>query len=89
MFFTHKMDSVKSWLEVLICGLVAHPEKVQVTATSDDMGVLFTAKVDPEDNGKIIGKGGNTAKAIRDLLHVAGFGHKLRASLKIDAPDRK
>lgn len=83
------MDRIKTWLEAVIGGLVSQPDKVEITSSSDEMGILFTCKVAPEDTGKIIGKAGNTAKAIRDLLHVAGFGEKIRASLKIDAPEKR
>ena len=51
------------------------------------MGVLLTLTVAREDMGKIIGREGATAKAIRSLLHVVGMTESARISLKINEPD--
>ena len=50
------------------------------------MGVLLTLKVAQSDMGKIIGRAGNTAKAIRTLLRVVGMKNDARVNLKIDEP---
>ena len=48
--------------------------------------VLLTLDVHAEDMGKIIGRSGNTAKAIRTLLRVVGMKHDARVNLKINEP---
>jgi uncharacterized protein len=50
------------------------------------MGVLMTLDVNPADMGKIIGREGNTAKAIRTLLRVVGMKNNARVNLKINEP---
>jgi hypothetical protein len=51
------------------------------------MGVLLTLDVHAEDMGKIIGRSGNTAKAIRTLLRVVGMKNDARVNLKINEPE--
>jgi hypothetical protein len=51
------------------------------------MGVLMTLDVNPADMGKIIGRQGNTAKAIRTLLRVVGMKNNARVNLKISEPE--
>lgn len=81
------MDETVQWLESIVRGLVNHPDAVTVTAKKDDMGVLFLVHVDQRDAGKVLGKEGRTAKAIRTLLYTKGYAHDMRASLKFDVPD--
>ena len=80
------MDVIKDWLTNLIRGIVSHPDEVSVSCVNDEMGVLCTVKIHREDSGKVIGKGGEVARAIRFLLRYAGMQHQCRASLKIDVP---
>ncbi len=79
------IDDVQ-FLEYVVKSLVNHPEDVKITRTVDEMGVLMTLDVNPEDMGKIIGRSGNTAKAIRILLRVVGMKHNARINLKINEP---
>lgn len=76
----------KQFLENLVKALVDHPESVQINRTVDEMGVLLTLDVHADDMGKIIGRSGNTAKAIRTLLRVVGMKHDARVNLKINEP---
>ncbi len=76
----------QQFLEHVVRALVDHPEEVTVSRTVDEMGVLLTLTVSPEDMGKIIGKDGNTAKALRVLLRVVGMKHNARVNLKINEP---
>lgn len=80
------MKKDEELLNFIVKTLVDHPEDVQITRTVDEMGVLLTLKVNPEDMGKIIGKNGNTAKAIRTLLRIVGMKEQARVNLKIDEP---
>lgn len=77
----------QQFLETLVTSLVDHPESVKISRTVDEMGVLLTLDVHAEDMGKIIGRSGNTAKAIRTLLRVVGMKHDARVNLKINEPE--
>jgi len=81
------MERDQEFLEMLIKALADHPESVKVGRTVDEMGVLLTLDVHPEDMGKIIGRSGNTAKAIRTLLRIVGLKNNARVNLKINEPE--
>lgn len=74
------------FLEYIVKSLVDKPEAVKLERKVDEMGVLLTLDVDPVDMGKIIGRSGNTAKAIRTLLRVVGMKNNARVNLKINEP---
>jgi predicted RNA-binding protein YlqC (UPF0109 family) len=76
----------QDFLEFVVKGLVEHPDDVKINRTVDEMGVLLTLDLNPEDMGKVIGRSGNTAKAIRTLLRVVGMKHNARVNLKINEP---
>lgn len=76
----------QDFLEFVVKGLVEHPDEVKINRTVDEMGVLLTLDLNPEDMGKVIGRSGNTAKAIRTLLRVVGMKHNARVNLKINEP---
>ncbi len=75
------------FLEFVIKALVDSPDKVKIKRTVDEMGVLLTLVVDNADMGKVIGRSGNTAKAIRTLLRVVGMKNNSRVNLKIEEPE--
>jgi uncharacterized protein len=79
------MDDTQ-FLEFIVKALVEHPDDVKITRTVDEMGVLMTLDVHPDDMGKVIGRSGNTAKAIRILLRVVGMKNNARVNLKINEP---
>ena len=79
------MDDV-AFLEFVVKALVEHQSDVKITRTVDEMGVLMTLDVHPDDMGKVIGRQGNTAKAIRILLRVVGMKNNARVNLKINEP---
>ncbi|MEN9920527.1 MAG: hypothetical protein RL538_420 [Candidatus Parcubacteria bacterium] len=81
------MHEDKQFLENLVRALVDHPDAVKINRTVDEMGVLLTLDVHADDMGKIIGRSGNTAKAIRTLLRVVGMKHDARVNLKINEPE--
>jgi predicted RNA-binding protein YlqC (UPF0109 family) len=81
------MHEDQQFLETVVKSLVDHPDSVKINRTVDEMGVLLTLDVDAEDMGKIIGRSGNTAKAIRTLLRVVGMKHEARVNLKINEPE--
>lgn len=75
------------FLEYVIKALVDNPQDVKINRTVDEMGVLMTLDVNQADMGKIIGREGNTAKAIRTLLRVVGMKNNARVNLKINEPE--
>ncbi len=81
------MELDQQFLEQLVKALVDHPESVKINRTVDEMGVLLTLDVHAQDMGKIIGRSGNTAKAIRTLLRVVGMKNEARVNLKINEPE--
>ncbi len=81
------MHEDQQFLEALVKALVDQPEAVKINRTVDEMGVLLTLDVHADDMGKIIGRSGNTAKAIRTLLRVVGMKHDARVNLKINEPE--
>ena len=81
------MEKDQEFLDYLVRGLVDNPESVKITRTVDEMGVLLSLDVHPDDMGKIIGRSGNTAKAIRILLRVVGMKNNARVNLKINEPE--
>jgi len=76
----------QDFLEYVIKMLVDNPSDVKVSRQVDEMGVLLTLDVNPADMGKVIGRSGNTAKAIRILLRVVGMKNNARVNLKINEP---
>jgi uncharacterized protein len=74
---------VKQLLEFLARELVEHPDEVEVNEVTDDRGLLLQLHVHPEDMGKVIGKGGRTARAIRAVVRAAGTRRDVRASVEI------
>lgn len=77
----------QTFVEYVVKAIVDNPDAVVVTRTVDDRGVLLELSVYPEDMGKIIGKGGATAKALRTLLRVLGAKSDARFNLKIVEPE--
>jgi uncharacterized protein len=74
---------VKELIELVAKKLVDHPEDVQVRVIEGEGGMSFELSVHPEDMGRVIGKGGRTAKALRTLLSSAATKSDVRASLQI------
>lgn len=81
------MNEDQLFLEGLIKAIVDFPDVVQTERIVDEMGVLIKLDVDKNDMGKIIGREGNTAKAIRTLLRVFGMKNNARVNLKINEPE--
>ncbi len=82
-----KEPADKEFLEFIIKALVDHPEDVKIDRKVDEMGVLLSLRVNPEDMGQIIGKAGSTARAIRSLVRIVGLKNHARVNLKIEEPE--
>ena len=79
----------RDFVEYIVKQLVSDPDSVEVVRTVDEMGVLVTLKVGKDDMGRVIGKSGQTAKALRVLLRVVGSKNNARVNLKIIEPEGK
>ncbi|MEK9166607.1 MAG: KH domain-containing protein [Patescibacteria group bacterium] len=77
----------QEFLEHVVKSIVDNPSDVKIVRSVDEMGVLLTLTINPVDMGKIIGRNGNTAKAIRTLLRVVGMKNHARVNLKIEEPE--
>jgi len=83
----YQMEKDQEFLEAVVRALVDNPNDIKAKRTVDEMGVLLSLDVNPADMGKIIGRSGNTAKAIRTLLRVVGMKNNARVNLKINEPE--
>ena len=74
---------LKDLVEYIVKKLVDRPESVSVSEISGEQATIVELRVAPEDLGKVIGKEGRTARAIRTLLHAAATKERKRAVLEI------
>ena len=74
---------MKELVEMIAKALVDNPDKVQVSQLEGEQTSILELKVDPDDLGKVIGKQGRTARAIRVILGAAGMKLKRRFNLEI------
>jgi predicted RNA-binding protein YlqC (UPF0109 family) len=74
---------MKELIEYIARSLVDHPEQVKVTQVEGEQSVILELQVAPEDMGKVIGKEGRIANAMRTLLKVAAAKEGKRAVLEI------
>ena len=77
------MDKVAELIKLIASSLVDKPDEVQIQEVAGDSTTVYELKVAQEDLGKIIGKQGKTAKAMRVLLGAAAAKDKIRAVLEI------
>jgi hypothetical protein len=69
---------VKELLEYVAREIVDEPDAVEVTERTDERGVLFTLRVAQDDMGKVIGRSGRTARAIRGVMKAAAIRADVR-----------
>ena len=77
------MSAMKNLLEEIARALVDHPEDVAVTEVEGEQTTVLELRVRTEDLGKVIGRQGRTARAIRTLLAAAGMKVQKRFVLEI------
>jgi len=75
------------FVEYVVKAIVNNPDQVKVTRKIDELGVLISLEIAKEDMGTVIGKNGQTAKAIRTLLRVIGAKTNARVNMKIIEPE--
>jgi predicted RNA-binding protein YlqC (UPF0109 family) len=66
---------MKGLLQYLVSSLVDHPEHVSIRESIGQKNVAYVVMLDPEDMGKVIGKGGRIANALRIVMRAAGNLH--------------
>lgn len=76
---------MRELVEFLARELVDDPDSVSVTESTDQRGVLLTVRVAADDMGKVIGRGGRTAKAIRSVVRAAAT--RQGVSVRVDIAD--
>ena len=74
---------LKELVEFVVKKLVDKPDEVVVTEISGEQAIIVELRVAQEDLGKVIGKEGRTARAIRTILHAAATKERKRAVLEI------
>lgn len=74
-------------MEYVAKSIVSYPDDVKVDRKVDERGVLLSLKVNPQDMGKIVGRQGSTAQAIRSLLRIVGMKINAHINLKIEEPE--
>lgn len=68
-------------LEHLVRGIVDYPDDVQVSTRQSNRGEVLEISVNPDDLGRVIGKGGRNAKALRTLINALADGRKVRVDV--------
>lgn len=80
------MTPEQDYLRALISPLVAYPDDVRVDRRVDERGVLLELSINREDMGKVIGKNGDTARALRRIMRQYGMMIESHIALKINEP---
>ncbi|HSC45482.1 MAG TPA: KH domain-containing protein [Candidatus Acidoferrum sp.] len=74
---------MKELVETIARALVDHPDEVKVASVEGPQATVLELRVHPEDLGKVIGRQGRTAKAMRTLLGASGMKFHKRFTLEI------
>jgi len=77
------MKDMKELIEYVVKGLVDNPDKVEIKEVAGEKSIIYELKVGEGDLGKVIGKEGRTAKAIRTIITAAAMKQGKRAVLEI------
>ena len=80
---------MKQLFEYIILGITSKPESVSINEENENGTLVLKLKVADEDFGSIIGKGGRTIKAIRDLLRLKAQKENLRFNFVVEEPVSK
>jgi uncharacterized protein len=81
------MEEDQAFVEFVVKSIVNKPEDVKTERIVDERGVLISLNVNPEDMGYVIGRQGQTARAVRTLLKIVGAKHNARVNFKIIEPE--
>lgn len=75
------------FLRYVLENIIEDKDQLSIEGVTDQLGVLLTVKVSERDMGKLIGRGGQTVKALRTLLRILGGTASQRVNLKILEPN--
>jgi hypothetical protein len=75
--------NMREFIEYIVRSLVDDPSQVRVTEIEGANTIIYELRVSPEDMGRVIGKGGRVANAMRTLLRVVAARQGRRATLEI------
>jgi uncharacterized protein len=75
------------FIRYVLSSIVEDKDALSVEGKIDDLGVLLTVRVGDKDMGKLIGKGGQTVKALRTLVRIIGGNATQRINLKVLEPE--
>ena len=75
--------NMREFIEYIVRSLVDDPSQVRVTEIEGANTIIYELRVAPEDMGRVIGKGGRVANAMRTLLRVVAARQGRRATLEI------
>ncbi|KKS52984.1 MAG: hypothetical protein UV19_C0015G0001 [Parcubacteria group bacterium GW2011_GWA2_42_28] len=81
------MPTDQQFIEDTVRAIVNNPKDVKTERTVDERGVLITLHINQEDMGYVIGREGQTARALRTLLRIVGAKDNARVNLKIYEPE--
>lgn len=73
-----------SALEHIVCGIVDHPDDVRVDAETTPRGQILRVRVHQEDLGRVIGRSGRTAQALRTVISALAQGRRVRVDVAAD-----
>jgi len=85
--YMSEQQTDQQFVEGIVRSIVANPADVRTERTVDEMGVLITLHINQADMGYVIGRQGQTARAIRTLLKIVGAKNNARVNLKIFEPE--
>ena len=75
-------------LEHLVRGVVDHPDEVRISQRAGNRGETLEIRVHPEDLGRVIGRSGRTAQALRTVISALASGERVRVDIvDTDAPE--
>ena len=77
------------FLQYVLYALVEDRDALHIEGSVDELGILLTVRVSDRDMGKLIGRGGQTVKALRTLLRIIGGNSAQRINLKIVEPEKQ
>lgn len=75
-----------SFLQYVLSSICEDKDELEVNSQTDDLGILLTVRVSERDMGKVIGKSGQTIKALRTLIRIIGGNESQRINLKVLEP---
>lgn len=80
------MEPEIQYLNAIILPLIAYPDNLRIVRTVDTLGILLEVILHKDDMGRVIGKNGETARAIRKIVRQYGMTNEAHIAIKINEP---